>query len=143
MTDIITVMCLVHHDVPDHAFPVRISKMLLVGDLKKSIKAEKENDFRYIDADKLELWQVNIPANDVTILNQLDLNDDNNNVKKLQPSDDIAELFAEQPIKKHIHIIVENPPSKYYSFIHSIYLSIGLHMYLDTLISIWKKAGPG
>ncbi|EGZ14158.1 hypothetical protein PHYSODRAFT_363598, partial [Phytophthora sojae] len=38
------------------AFPVDIDGGQSVGDLKKAIKAEKTNDFKDIDADKLKLY---------------------------------------------------------------------------------------
>jgi hypothetical protein len=39
-----------------NAFPVTIDASDLVGDLKKSIKKEKENDLKAIDADKIQLF---------------------------------------------------------------------------------------
>ncbi|EGZ11330.1 hypothetical protein PHYSODRAFT_287330 [Phytophthora sojae] len=42
--------------VAGSAFPVDIDASQLVGDLKKAIKAEKTNDFKDIDADKLQLF---------------------------------------------------------------------------------------
>jgi Crinkler effector protein N-terminal domain len=107
MTDIITIMCLVHLDRPDHAFPVRIGKTSLVGDLKELIKLKKENYFRYVDADNLALWQVNIPGVDKLALNKVNFEDEH--VVKLRPFDEIIQYFAEQPIKGHIHVIIEPP----------------------------------
>ncbi|EGZ17267.1 hypothetical protein PHYSODRAFT_431598, partial [Phytophthora sojae] len=38
------------------AIPVDIDENKLVGHLKKAIKAEKPNDFKDVDADKLQLF---------------------------------------------------------------------------------------
>ena len=47
----LTLVCLVFGDA--QPFVVRISRDNLVADLKKAIVAEKPNDFRGIDADRL------------------------------------------------------------------------------------------
>ena len=51
----ITLLCLVKGNTLANAFPVDIEKDQLVGHLKKIIKAEKQNDFADIDADRLKL----------------------------------------------------------------------------------------
>ncbi|RGB23113.1 hypothetical protein C1646_729191 [Rhizophagus diaphanus] len=56
----ITLFCLVKGNTTANAFPVHIGKGQFVGDLKKVIKAEKQNDFAGVDADKLRLWKVEI-----------------------------------------------------------------------------------
>src|SRR6266487_310243 len=57
----ITLVCLVKGNLPANAFPVDIDRNQLVGYLKKVIKAEKQNDFASVDADRLKLWKVEIP----------------------------------------------------------------------------------
>ena len=51
----ITLFCLIKENTTANAFPVHIDKGQFVGDLKKVIKAEKQNGFAGVDADKLKL----------------------------------------------------------------------------------------
>ena len=71
----ITLLCLVKGNTLANAFPVDINKDQLVGHLKKVIKAEKQNDFAGVDADKLKLWKVPISDNHVDPLSNLSLED--------------------------------------------------------------------
>src|SRR4051794_38190350 len=107
MTDTITIMCLVHRDGPERAFPVRIAKKLLVGDLKELIKEERPNFFCNVDAVDLDLWKVNIPCDNADALARLILNDN----EILKPPWDITDYFPKQPAKKHIHVIVKHLPA--------------------------------
>ena len=43
-------------------FTVEIVPSKTVGHLKDAIKKEKEHALKYIDADQLEIWKVNDPA---------------------------------------------------------------------------------
>ncbi|PKY31926.1 hypothetical protein RhiirB3_449768 [Rhizophagus irregularis] len=70
-----------------NAFPAHIDGNTLVGDLKKVIKAEKQNDFAGVDADRLKLWKVEITINE------------------------IGDYWTGKPPKKHIHVLVEPPAS--------------------------------
>ena len=71
----ITLLCLVKENTLANAFPVDIDKDQLVGHLKKVIKAEKQNDFAGIDADKLRLWKVPISDDHVDPLSNLSFED--------------------------------------------------------------------
>ena len=53
----ITLFCLVKGNTSENAFSVKISRDEPISELKKAIKAEKQNDFAGIDADKLKLWR--------------------------------------------------------------------------------------
>ena len=110
MSDTITLMCLVRGESSDHAFTVRINKSEFVADLKKLIKAEKQQLFDGIDPDNLTLWRVFIPVENDAILQKLVL-ENANGVQKLHPTEEVSDVFSETPPKKHIHIIVE-PPGK-------------------------------
>ncbi|GBC17659.2 hypothetical protein GLOIN_2v1774909 [Rhizophagus irregularis DAOM 181602=DAOM 197198] len=89
-----------------NAFPVHIDGNSLVGDLKKAIKAEKQNDFAGIDADKLKLWKVEIGGDHL---------DDQLKSLKLNGSDELSAINEIgdywKPPKKHIHVLVEPPVS--------------------------------
>jgi len=58
----ITLFCLVKENTTANAFEVDIEKDKSISHLKKAIKAEKQNDFAGVDADKLKLWKVSIPS---------------------------------------------------------------------------------
>ncbi|KAF9966336.1 hypothetical protein BGZ70_002615 [Mortierella alpina] len=94
-----------------NAFSVKVLSSATVDDLKKLIKAEKPNTFKGIDAGQLTLWRVNHPviaANEhqPVFLNAID------SPMQLDPTDDIADVFAEPPPKKniHVHVLVQRPP---------------------------------
>jgi hypothetical protein len=95
----ITLLCLVKGNTLANAFPVDINKDQLVGHLKKVIKAEKQNDFAGIDADKLKLWKVTIPGDQDDQLRNLILQDSDD----LLAINNIGNYWPTSPSKKHIH----------------------------------------
>jgi Crinkler effector protein N-terminal domain len=107
----IALLCLVHGDSADHAFPVRIDKTLLIGDLKKEIKKEKAPEFDKFAADKLNLWKVDISYDDEDAVKQLVLKV-TNTVKKMSPLSKISKYFGDEPMEEHIHVVIQCPPGK-------------------------------
>jgi hypothetical protein len=109
MSNTTILFCLVHGDDPiQHAFQVEVSETDTVSKLKQLIKAEKTPDFDDITADKLTLWSVNIPQDELTTL------DPNTNVQtlggiKLSPFSKISNAFPVKPSDEHLHIIVVRP----------------------------------
>src|SRR3954447_17734434 len=101
----ITLLCLVKGNTLANAFPVDINKDQLVGHLKKVIKAEKQNDFAGIDADKLKLWKVTIPGDQDDQLRNLILQDSD----ELLAIRKISKYFPDSPLEEHIHVLVEPP----------------------------------
>ncbi|KAF9921639.1 hypothetical protein BGZ67_000338, partial [Mortierella alpina] len=70
---------------------------------------EKTNAFSDIDADQLSLWRVDHPViaankHQPVLLDAIDSH------TELDPTDDIIDVFEQQPPKKTIHIIVQRPP---------------------------------
>ncbi|RGB27176.1 hypothetical protein C1646_769459 [Rhizophagus diaphanus] len=57
----VTLLCLVKGNTLANAFSVKISRDEPVSELKKAIKAEKQNDFDGVDADELKLWKFEKP----------------------------------------------------------------------------------
>ncbi|KAF9384816.1 hypothetical protein CPB97_005365 [Podila verticillata] len=100
--------CLVDGESASNVFPVKLSRNHSIGDLKKLIKTEKSPEFDDIPADKLTLWRVfiSVPVNKhkPIVLNEFE------SATELNPMDDVSDVFAEQPPKKEIHIIVHRPP---------------------------------
>jgi Crinkler effector protein N-terminal domain len=110
MSDTITLFCLVRGELVANAFSVKISPTDTIDDLKKLIKKEKENDFKDVDADKLTLWKVSIPADDANALKNLVLeNNKDNGVQELLPVKKIDKIFTSEPADEHIHVVVERP----------------------------------
>ena len=101
----ITLFCLVKGNTTANAFPVDIDKDQLVGHLKKVIKAEKQNDFAGIDADRLKLWKVSIPGDQDDQLRNLILQDSD----ELLAIRKISKYFPDSPLEEHIHVIVKLP----------------------------------
>ncbi|CAG8792910.1 45284_t:CDS:2 [Gigaspora margarita] len=111
----IMVFCLVLGDDLSCGFEVGIKKEKTISYLQKKIKKANEKAFTTIDACNLKLWKVEIPTrtknNKWEILetwnhDQIDIEKDLEGVH-LQPYDTVEELFKQQPIAKHIHIIVQ------------------------------------
>ena len=103
----IKIFCLEKGRTPavQHAFPVNISRDETVGDLKDAIKAKKPNDFAGIDADRLRLWQVEIPVDRNDLIQGQPLQDDD----QLKATDYIDEYWTDPPKRRHIHVIVKLP----------------------------------
>jgi Crinkler effector protein N-terminal domain len=106
----ITLICIIYGE--STPFPVHIDKTLLVDDLKKEIKKQKENDFRNIDADKLTLWNVDISDDDEAAIRQLALQADTANETMMRPARKISRYFVNEPTEEHIHVVIERPPGK-------------------------------
>ena len=101
----ITLFCLVKGNTTANAFEVDIEKGKSISHLKKVIKAEKQNDFTSIDADKLKLWKVTIPDDQDDLLSNLTLNDGN----ELLATREIGDYWTEKPPKRNIHVIISPP----------------------------------
>src|SRR4051794_4040922 len=101
----ITLLCLVKGNTLANAFSVKISREEPISELKKAIKAEKQNDFAGVDADKLKLWKVSIPGDQDDQLRNLILQDSD----ELLAINDIGDYWPTSPPKKHIHVIVKLP----------------------------------
>ena len=101
----ITLLCLVKGNTLANAFSVKISREEPISELKKAIKAEKQNDFAGVDADRLKLWKVSIPGDHDDQLRNLILQDSD----ELLAINDIGDYWPEKPLKKNIHVLVEPP----------------------------------
>ena len=99
----ITLFCIVQGT--STPFPVDIDSNLSVGHLKDAIKAKKPNDFAGIDADRLRLWKVEIPADRDDLIQGQTLQDND----QLQPTRYLDEYWTVTPKRRHIHVIVEVP----------------------------------
>jgi hypothetical protein len=98
----ITLLCLVKGNTLANAFSVKISREEPISELKKAIKAEKQNDFAGVDADKLRLWKKEIPDDQDDLLSNLTLNDGD----ELLATREIGDYWTEKPPKRHIHVLV-------------------------------------
>ncbi len=101
----ITLLCLVKGNTLANAFSVKISREEPISELKKAIKAEKQNDFAGVDADRLKLWKVTIPDDQDDLLSKLTLNDGD----ELLATREIGDYWTEKPPKRNIHVIISPP----------------------------------
>ncbi|KAF9327277.1 hypothetical protein BG006_009393 [Podila minutissima] len=101
-----TLFCLVAGETPSNTFHVEIELTKTVSHLKKLIKVEISPRFDNVAAKELTLWDVSAEAIDK--LEPIVLND-YESPKKLNPMDDISDVFKETPPSKTIHIIVQRP----------------------------------
>jgi hypothetical protein len=111
----ITLLCLIKGDKIANAFPVHIDSNQLIGDLKKVIKAENQNDFAGVDAAKLKLWKVEIRDDRDDPLSNLSLQDE----LELLGTRDIGDYWHTSPPKRHIHVIVESPKKHIHVIVES------------------------
>ncbi|CAG8628768.1 13939_t:CDS:2 [Cetraspora pellucida] len=105
----IQLVCLVHGEPPSSCFKVTIGNHEDGDELRKLIKKINEHDFAKFAARKLKLWVVDIPYNS---LNISDYNVDIVNVlhgREFPILCKVGDIFTEQPVKDHIHIIIELP----------------------------------
>jgi hypothetical protein len=99
MAETITFVCLVHGELSERAFSIKVSKTELVAELKELIKAKKQHAFAEVDADQLTLWRVSIPVDDDAALQNLVLKDNQaNGVQKLSPARKISKSFWRSPL---------------------------------------------
>src|SRR6266542_1086494 len=101
----ITLFCLVKGNTLANAFSVKISREEPISELKKAIKAEKQNDFAGVDADRLKLWNVTIPGDQDDQLRNLILQDSD----ELLAIRKISKYFPDSPLEEHIHVLVSPP----------------------------------
>ena len=109
-----TLNCLVLGDSPPplRAFPVHIERSLLIGDLKKIVKADLAPRLDKIPANEIVLWKVDIPVYAPNAgLCALE-SGEQTDVKKLGGQElpalwAIEEFFENRPPSKNIHIIVD------------------------------------
>src|SRR5436190_20552548 len=119
----ITFLCLVKGNTLANAFSAKISREEPISELKKAIKAEKQNDFAGVDADRLKLWKVTIPDDQDDLLSKLTLNDGD----ELLATREIGNYWTEKPPKRHIHVIVKLPRKCLECLVQSVILSFGRH----------------
>jgi hypothetical protein len=100
----IMLLCLVKGNTIANTFTVHIDSNQLVGDLKNVIKAEKQNNFAGVDANRLKLWKVEIRDDRDDLLSNLSLQDE----PELLATRDIGDYWPTSPPKKHIHVIVKS-----------------------------------
>src|SRR5437016_3714992 len=117
--NVIELLCIVHGDPNAKVFQVEINKNKSIAALKKEIWKVKQHDFHDFDADKLDIWQVDIDytsQNSKQTAFKNDRNVDIQSVLEGVQADEVevvADVFGDgPPPKRHIHAIVVRPPGK-------------------------------
>ncbi|KAK5808733.1 hypothetical protein F5H01DRAFT_324052 [Linnemannia elongata] len=103
----LTLFCLVDGEATTNAVPVEVEPTKTIGDFKKLIKTEKTNDFSDIDADKLTLWCVSIPDDNLRSSIKADALGDKTQLNN--PRTRLSKLFPESP-DDNTYIFVQRPP---------------------------------
>ncbi|KAI9240540.1 MAG: hypothetical protein BYD32DRAFT_151644 [Podila humilis] len=105
--NLLSLFCLIDGEATP--FSVEIDRTKTVDHLKDLIKAKKANTYSDVDADMLMLWRVSIPIDPPNKRKPIVLNEIHS-ATELDPTDDISDVFEDQPPKKTIHIIIQRPP---------------------------------
>ncbi|KAF8924178.1 hypothetical protein BGZ47_004168, partial [Haplosporangium gracile] len=88
------------------AFSIDIDQTKTVDHLKDHIKAKKTNDFQDVDADKLTLWRVTIPDDNLDSV--ITLNALGDTTQLINPRTRLSKLFPESP-DDNTYILVQRP----------------------------------
>ncbi|KAF9548685.1 hypothetical protein EC957_005924 [Mortierella hygrophila] len=113
MADIpMTLFCLVDGEDISNAFCVKIPSSETVCELKNLIWTNIAEDFQKVNAQKLNLWRVFIPTVATDKHKPIFLDEiDPDSATELYPTDNISDVFADQPPRQNtIRIIVRRPP---------------------------------
>ena len=111
----ITIICLIHGDVPTAAFEVQVRGNESIKTLKEAIRNRRPSAFdNNVDLDKLTLWKVNEPINNKEKFALLKTSEsavkDVLKGKKLEnPTDKVKMVFGTSPVKQHVHVIIKAP----------------------------------
>ena len=99
----VLLMYVVYDQPFTRVFDVEIKREKPVSALKQLIKAAKQNEFEHIDANTLNLYQVEIPITDDENPQVPDLR----NYTKLQAGKKINPVFKVDPPEDVVHIIIK------------------------------------
>lgn len=111
MSDI-TLSCLIQGTTLDNYFKVTIDKNNDISDLKEVIRKKRKYTFANVDANDLKLWKVSVPMSKKAKFKQLNestVEDVLDGVKIKDATVEVEEVFGDSPVKKHIHVIIEQP----------------------------------
>ncbi|KAG0702543.1 hypothetical protein DFH29DRAFT_875082 [Suillus ampliporus] len=108
MSDTLELNCWILGDgpSPQNVFTVEIQARKTVSILRDTIKKKKKKRFYCIDAEELELWQVNINSNDLHLLDTIR---DEGSIKggvRLNPTVRLCKVFEDGLEDERVHIIV-------------------------------------
>ncbi|KAF9981416.1 hypothetical protein BGZ65_003976 [Modicella reniformis] len=93
----------------ENQLPTRSLSRSTIGDLKKLIKTAPCPQFDDVTAKDLTLWRVSIPVVAANKHNPIVRNEVESSTE-LDPTDDVSDVFPDNPPKKTVHIIVQRPP---------------------------------
>ena len=99
----VVLICLVYDQPLARVFDIEIKRGNPASALKQLIKAAKQNEFDHIDANTLDLYQVEIPITDDETPQAPDLR----NNAKLQAGKKIGTIFQVGPQEDVVHIIIK------------------------------------
>jgi len=103
MSPILKLFCCVRGDNVSQIFPVDIESSNFVGDLKKSIKSEREYTFRKVEVVDLMVWKADIPVDENFAKNFKEFD---YKQAPLSPVDSLSEEFSNLT-PRHVHVVVD------------------------------------
>ncbi|KIJ57526.1 hypothetical protein HYDPIDRAFT_104132, partial [Hydnomerulius pinastri MD-312] len=94
------------HEI-NQIFPVEILSAKTVGNFKDAIKNKNSVDFCNVDAKALALYKVSLACDEGLreSLEGLTLNPE----QLIHPWDTLSDVFADLPLQRHLHIVIEAP----------------------------------
>jgi hypothetical protein len=102
--------CIVFGDDPSHVFTIEIEGTKNVSALKEAIKDKMRPAFDHVPAHILVLWKVCVAVDGSLNENLSDL--DLRSEQPLRPLDELSEVFLDRLARKHLHILVQRPPTR-------------------------------
>ena len=92
-------------------FPVEIDRDKNVGGLKEVIKEKKKAAFDNVDADSLDVWNVSIPTDGPTSINEQVENLKVLKTKSLLPVKPLSDIFR-NVVDEYLHVVVRDPSKR-------------------------------
>ncbi|KAJ8582655.1 hypothetical protein M405DRAFT_867656, partial [Rhizopogon salebrosus TDB-379] len=100
--------CLVLGDDPSRIFTIKVASTENVSAFKDLIKDKRKHAFGGAVADRLNLWDVDLPVGDVSEHN---LRLCFEHKAPLSPMARLSNVFSDLPKEEHLHIVVQAPPT--------------------------------
>jgi hypothetical protein len=98
--------CFIHE--PSRIFSVVISKVATADELKDAIKKKVAPKLDHIAASDLDLWKASIPVADLdTRKGDIQNPEGMQYAAKLYPTFLLSTIFKTQPVKQHLHVVVQ------------------------------------
>ena len=103
-TQLLSLNCLIHGEVQEKMFTVKIDKTENVSILKDLIKEKRASRLEHVDTSDLDLWKVSIPMDSDAGERLKSIN----NLEPLKPFLSLSGVFPHVE-GNHLHVVVRSP----------------------------------